>query len=87
MLPGIHSAITGRRKSESGRSALWVVNTISIITGLSLHRRITAISVAVQPFAVCDWTEPEQLFGPGHTHHQQPQLQPGIIHQVNGGFL
>ncbi len=42
---------------------------------------------AVQPFAVCDWTEPEQLFGQVYTHHQHVQLQPGIIHQVNGGFL
>ena len=42
---------------------------------------------ATRPFAVCDWVEPEQLFGQVFTHHQHVQLQPGLIHQINGGFL
>ncbi|OBU04150.1 AAA family ATPase [Morganella psychrotolerans] len=42
---------------------------------------------ATRPFAVCDWIEPEQLFGQVFTHHQHVQLQPGLIHQINGGYL
>lgn len=42
---------------------------------------------ATRPFAVCDWVEPEQLFGQVFTHHQHVQLQPGLIHQINGGYL
>ncbi|HCM63851.1 MAG TPA: Lon protease [Morganella sp. (in: Bacteria)] len=42
---------------------------------------------ATRPFVVCDWIEPEQLFGQIFTHHQHVQLQPGLIHQVNGGYL
>ena len=42
---------------------------------------------ATRPFAVCDWVEPEHLFGQVFTHHQHVQLQPGLLHQVNGGYL
>ncbi|WP_413493759.1 AAA family ATPase [Morganella psychrotolerans] len=42
---------------------------------------------ATRPFAVCDWVEPEHLFGQIFTHHQHVQLQPGLLHQVNGGYL
>lgn len=42
---------------------------------------------STRPFAVCDWVEPEHLFGQVFTHHQHVQLQPGLLHQVNGGYL
>ncbi|WP_086110185.1 AAA family ATPase [Xenorhabdus vietnamensis] len=34
-----------------------------------------------------EWIEPEQLFGNIYTHQGVLQLQPGLIHQVNGGIL
>ncbi len=34
-----------------------------------------------------EWIEPEQLFGNIYTHQGVIQLQPGLIHQVNGGIL
>ncbi|CDH22772.1 putative ATP-dependent protease [Xenorhabdus bovienii str. kraussei Becker Underwood] len=34
-----------------------------------------------------EWIEPEQLFGNIYTHQGALQLQPGLIHQVNGGIL
>ncbi|WP_092507105.1 AAA family ATPase [Xenorhabdus mauleonii] len=34
-----------------------------------------------------EWIEPEQLFGNIYTHQDTIQLQPGLIHQVNGGVL
>ncbi|MCG3470414.1 Lon protease family protein [Xenorhabdus bovienii] len=34
-----------------------------------------------------EWIEPEQLFGNIYTHQGALQLQPGLIHQVNGGVL
>ncbi|AOM42841.1 AAA family ATPase [Xenorhabdus hominickii] len=34
-----------------------------------------------------DWIEPEQLFGNIYSHQNVLQLQPGLIHQANGGIL
>ncbi|PHM31839.1 ATP-dependent protease LA [Xenorhabdus szentirmaii DSM 16338] len=34
-----------------------------------------------------EWIEPEQLFGNIYSHQGILQLQPGLIHQVNGGVL
>ncbi|WP_339057388.1 Lon protease family protein [Candidatus Regiella endosymbiont of Tuberolachnus salignus] len=34
-----------------------------------------------------EWVEPEQLFGCVRRHKDQISLQPGLIHQVNGGVL
>ncbi|WP_099143064.1 AAA family ATPase [Xenorhabdus kozodoii] len=34
-----------------------------------------------------EWIEPEQLFGNVYTYQGTLQLQPGLIHQVNGGIL
>ncbi|CDG21806.1 putative Lon protease homolog [Xenorhabdus poinarii G6] len=34
-----------------------------------------------------EWIEPEQLFGNIYIHQGVIQLQPGLIHQVNGGVL
>ncbi|CDG17304.1 putative Lon protease homolog [Xenorhabdus doucetiae] len=34
-----------------------------------------------------EWIEPEQLFGNLYTYQEVIQLQPGLIHQVNGGVL
>ncbi|AWK15384.1 Lon protease [Candidatus Fukatsuia symbiotica] len=34
-----------------------------------------------------EWIEPEQLFGCVRCHKDQISLQPGLIHQVNGGVL
>jgi Lon-like ATP-dependent protease len=57
------------------------------------HQTITWHSSGEGPFspnqrvAYCDWIEPEQLFGNVYTHQGVLQLQPGLIHQVNGGIL
>jgi len=34
-----------------------------------------------------EWIEPEQLFGCVRLHKDQIQLEPGLLHQVNGGVL
>ncbi len=34
-----------------------------------------------------EWIEAEQLFGCVHSHHGEIHLQPGLVHQVNGGVL
>lgn len=34
-----------------------------------------------------DWIEPEQLFGCVRINQQQIQLEPGLLHRVNGGTL
>ncbi len=34
-----------------------------------------------------EWIEAEQLFGCFHSHNGEIHLQPGLIHQVNGGVL
>ncbi|EIC84768.1 Lon protease [Serratia sp. M24T3] len=34
-----------------------------------------------------EWIEPEQLFGCVRVYKDQVELQPGLIHQVNGGVL
>ncbi|MBC8945217.1 ATP-dependent protease La [Xenorhabdus indica] len=40
-----------------------------------------------QRVAYREWIEPEQLFGNIYTHQGVLQLQPGLIHHVNGGVL
>ncbi|WP_099108326.1 Lon protease family protein [Xenorhabdus sp. KJ12.1] len=57
------------------------------------HQTITWHSSGEGPFspnqrvAYREWIEPEQLFGNIYTHQNVLQLQPGLIHQVNGGIL
>ncbi|HHL2549476.1 TPA: Lon protease family protein, partial [Yersinia enterocolitica] len=46
-----------------------------------------------EPFAAMsrclyqEWVEPEQLFGCVRWHKDQITLQPGLVHQANGGVL
>ncbi|PHM37527.1 ATP-dependent protease LA [Xenorhabdus innexi] len=57
------------------------------------HQTVTWHSSGEGPFspnqrvAYREWIEPEQLFGNIYTHQNVLQLQPGLIHQVNGGVL
>ncbi|SFU28142.1 Lon-like ATP-dependent protease [Xenorhabdus koppenhoeferi] len=57
------------------------------------HRTITWHSSGEGSFAPTErvayreWIESEQLFGNIYTHQDTFQLQPGLIHQVNGGVL
>lgn len=39
------------------------------------------------PVASCSWIEPEQLFGSFYCHKERVSVNPGLLHQVNGGIL
>ncbi|TNL10951.1 Lon protease [Kosakonia cowanii] len=43
--------------------------------------------VGKQPVVIADWVEAEQLFGCLRQFNQEITLQPGLIHQANGGVL
>lgn len=43
--------------------------------------------VGKQPVVVADWVEAEQLFGCLRQFNQEITLQPGMVHQANGGVL
>ena len=43
--------------------------------------------VGKQPVVVADWVEAEQLFGCLRQFNQEITLQPGLVHQANGGVL
>jgi Lon-like ATP-dependent protease len=43
--------------------------------------------VAKQPVVIADWVEAEQLFGCLRQFNQEITLQPGLVHQANGGVL
>lgn len=43
--------------------------------------------VGKQPVMVADWVEAEQLFGCLRQFNQEITLQPGLVHQANGGVL
>lgn len=43
--------------------------------------------VGKQPVVIADWVEAEQLFGCLRQFNQEITLQPGLVHQVNGGVL
>ncbi|WP_086111348.1 AAA family ATPase [Xenorhabdus beddingii] len=57
------------------------------------HQTITWNSAGEGMFAPTErvayreWIEPEQLFGNIYTYQGVIQLQPGLVHQVNGGVL
>jgi len=54
---------------------------------------VEAASRGDQPFAASgccvfkEWVEPEQLFGCVRFHNDEISLQPGLVHQANGGVL
>jgi len=43
--------------------------------------------VGKQPVVIADWVEAEQLFGCLRQFNQEITLQPGLVHQANGGVL
>ncbi|WP_312606451.1 Lon protease family protein [Kosakonia cowanii] len=43
--------------------------------------------VGRQPVVIADWVEAEQLFGCLRQFNQEITLQPGLVHQANGGVL
>lgn len=43
--------------------------------------------VGKQPVVIADWVEAEQLFGCLRHFNQEITLQPGLVHQANGGVL
>lgn len=43
--------------------------------------------VGKQPVVIADWVEAEQLFGCLRQFNQEIILQPGLVHQANGGVL
>lgn len=54
---------------------------------------VEAAATGAEPFAAggaCvfqEWVEPEQLFGCVRIHNGEISLQPGLVHQANGGVL
>lgn len=61
------------------------------ITGSTVRFEPTTDSasnfVGKQPVVVADWVEAEQLFGCLRQFNQEITLQPGLVHQANGGVL
>lgn len=43
--------------------------------------------VGKQPVVIADWVQAEQLFGCLRQFNQEITLQPGLVHQANGGVL
>ncbi len=54
---------------------------------ITWHSSGEGIFAPTKRVAYREWIEPEQLFGNVYTHQGILQLQPGLIHQVNGGIL
>ncbi|MBD1227355.1 AAA family ATPase [Xenorhabdus griffiniae] len=54
---------------------------------ITWHASGEGIFAPTERVAYREWIEPEQLFGNVYTHQGILQLQPGLIHQVNGGIL
>ncbi len=54
---------------------------------ITWHASGEGIFAPTERVAYREWIEPEQLFGNVYTHKGILQLQPGLIHQVNGGIL
>ncbi|WP_187651406.1 Lon protease family protein [Xenorhabdus sp. TS4] len=54
---------------------------------ITWHSSGEGIFAPTERVAYREWIEPEQLFGNVYTHQGILQLQPGLIHQVNGGIL
>ncbi|KLU16264.1 MULTISPECIES: AAA family ATPase [Xenorhabdus] len=54
---------------------------------ITLHSSGEGTFAPTERVAYREWIEPEQLFGNVYTHQGILQLQPGLIHQVNGGIL
>ena len=61
------------------------------ITGSSVRFEPTTNTqgnfVGKQPVVIADWVEAEQLFGCLRQFNQEITLQPGLVHQANGGVL
>lgn len=58
-------------------------STVSIENAVSAEDPFYAKGICVYQ----DWIEPEQLFGCVRIHNAEISLQPGLIHQANGGVL
>ncbi|WP_074022590.1 AAA family ATPase [Xenorhabdus eapokensis] len=54
---------------------------------ITWHSSGEGIFAPTERVAYREWIEPEQLFGNVYTYQGVLQLQPGLIHQVNGGIL
>ncbi|WP_074018491.1 AAA family ATPase [Xenorhabdus thuongxuanensis] len=54
---------------------------------ITWHSSGEGIFAPTERVAYREWIEPEQLFGNVYTYQGILQLQPGLIHQVNGGIL
>ncbi|MBD2819511.1 Lon protease family protein [Xenorhabdus sp. 42] len=54
---------------------------------ITWHSSGEGLFAPTERVAYREWIEPEQLFGNIYSHQGILQLQPGLIHQVNGGVL
>jgi Lon-like ATP-dependent protease len=75
MIPGDLPLCGGRYQTDT--------DNVSLMPPVSPDDDFTAAGAVVTG----DWIESEQLFGCVRWHGNRPQLQPGLLHQANGGVL